>query len=104
MTTSCIGVVLATALLLAVAAIVLVKSPVLWPVHRRSIQVVGSIESFRQQRGRLPQFLAELPLADLPDTLGVFYERSGDTSYEVWHGTWLGESLIYGSSTKSWHR
>ncbi len=63
--------------------------------------IVVRINSFREQRGYLPQSLSEIGL-DGKDLDKYFYQDCSNSRYLLSFGTELGESMTYDSSSRSW--
>jgi hypothetical protein len=63
--------------------------------------LVVRIDTFREQRGHLPQSLSEIGL-DSKDLDKYFYQECSDSRYLLSFGTELGESMTYDSSSRSW--
>jgi hypothetical protein len=66
-------------------------------------EIVGKVESFRKDKGRLPDSLSEL---GIKETEGgpIYYAKKSDTKYLLWFGAELGESVSYDSDSKKWGR
>lgn len=64
-------------------------------------RLIVKIDTFRQQRGHLPQSLSELNTDNI-DLDKYFYQKCSDSRYLLWFGTQLGESMTYDSSSRSW--
>jgi len=76
----------------------------LWLFHRQDFRdanlVIRRVETFRNEKGRLPDSLEDLGAKNLPDQ--IYYQRVDAKDYQVWFSTALGESEIYESATKQW--
>jgi hypothetical protein len=66
-------------------------------------EIVGKIESFRKDKGRLPDSLSELGIKETEEG-PIYYAKQSDAKYELWFGMELGESVSYDSDTKKWGR
>ncbi|MGA9768378.1 MAG: hypothetical protein WBV94_05010 [Blastocatellia bacterium] len=62
---------------------------------------MNRVELFRKDHGRLPDSLAEI---GLPDDMVTqpFYNKRGDSSYEVYYTFGFDDSLVYHSDLKKW--
>jgi 3-mercaptopyruvate sulfurtransferase SseA len=69
---------------------------------KRANLVIAAVNSFQSRTGGLPNNLDATGIKD-SQSLGVYCQKTSDSSYIVWFGTVLGESAIYESSTKEWH-
>jgi hypothetical protein len=65
--------------------------------------IIGKVERFKQETGRLPENVKEIGLDDKQMHLS-FYTKIDLTEYEVWYGLDLGTSRIYNSKTKKWRK
>ena len=63
--------------------------------------VIEKVEKFRTENGRLPDNVTEIGLDDTKMHLS-FYEKTSDTTYKVWYGLDLGNSMVYKSETDEW--
>ena len=79
-----------------------VTHPNLWPEYHQATSLIAAIEQFKSTHGRLPIGVSELPATEFSQPSRVFYQPSGNGSYEVWFGRSLGESYTYDSSSRSW--
>jgi hypothetical protein len=97
------GFVAAVILISALCVSLLTQKPI-WLFHWQDFHdgnlVVKHIESFRAERGRLPDSLEELKMKDLSDQ--IFYQKVDSKNYQVWFSIALGESEVYESDTKQW--
>ncbi len=64
-------------------------------------EIVGKIESFRKDKGRLPDSLSEIGIKETEEG-PIYYAKKSDTKYVLWFGAELGESVSYNSDTKKW--
>jgi hypothetical protein len=65
--------------------------------------VIAKIENFRTENSKLPDTLSDVEVQDSEE--GPFYYRkTGESSYEVWFGADLGESVTYDSKSHKWNR
>jgi hypothetical protein len=66
-------------------------------------ELIGKIEEFRKNKGRIPDSLSEIGVE--PKEEGpIYYEKINNAKYKLWFGTVLGESVTYDSDEKSWKR
>lgn len=68
---------------------------------RQSESIRVSLESYRQQQGHYPDSLDQVSIAERLDG-PIYYERESESSYRLWFGTTLGESLTYSSTEGKW--
>ena len=64
-------------------------------------EVVAKVESFRNEKGRLPNSLGEIGIVET-ESGPIYYKKESDSKYIVWFGKELGESMTYDSDTKKW--
>lgn len=64
-------------------------------------KIIAKIEAFKQTSGHLPPSLKDINVAEKLEG-PIFYEKKTETSYIVWFGEELGESVTYDSETKKW--
>jgi len=64
-------------------------------------QLVRRIEQYRKQSGVLPLSLAAMGIAEAEEG-PLYYQPKRGTTYVVWFGTTLGESMTYHSDTRQW--
>ena len=70
-------------------------------LRRRGDEIVTKVEQFRRDSARLPRSLPELGIEE-KEVGPIHYEKRSDTSYVVWFGATLGESVIWDSGTRRW--
>jgi len=93
-------------LLIAVSGFVLyfkIFAPpeVVWSSEiRDGNRLISEIENFRRKRGQLPSELSEI--SNPVEHEKLFYRRCSETSYIVWFGTTLGESVTFNSKSRDW--
>jgi hypothetical protein len=68
---------------------------------REGNRLISGIEAFQRAHGRLPAELSELN-KDAVQQGKLFYQMCDETSYVVWFGTTLGESMTYHSKSRDW--
>ena len=68
---------------------------------RKGNRLISDIEAFHRVHGRLPAELSELSKGPTEQEK-LFYQRCDETSYIVWFGTTLGESMTYHSKSRDW--
>jgi hypothetical protein len=66
-------------------------------------RLVRRVERHRKQTGVRPASLSAMGLAETEEG-PLHYQPTQDTSYLVWFGTTLGESMSYHSETRRWER
>ncbi len=64
-------------------------------------EIVSKIESFRKDKGRLPDSLSAVGIEEKEEG-PIYYEKRGEARYLLWFGTELGESVTYDSESKKW--
>lgn len=64
-------------------------------------QIIEKAEQYKAQHGMLPVQVDELGLEDTEDA-PAYYEKTSDTTYTVWYGLGVGESMVYHSQTGKW--
>lgn len=70
-------------------------------LEKKGNEIISQIESFRLEKGALPNSLRDLGLEEKLEG-PLYYRRLDDTRYELWYGTTLGESVTYDSNRRSW--
>lgn len=70
-------------------------------LRNKGDQVIAKIESFHKERNRLPHSLADIGIEDKEEG-PIHYHRTSDTTYQIWFGTSLGESVTYDSEKREW--
>jgi hypothetical protein len=68
---------------------------------REGNRIVTKIESFRRDKGRLPNTLSEIGIEEKEEG-PFYYEKKSEGKYVLWFGTTLGESVTYDSDTRKW--
>ena len=68
---------------------------------REGNEIVTKIESFRRDKGRLPDTLSEIGIKEKEEG-SFYYEKKSEVKYVLWFGTTLGESVTYDSETRKW--
>ncbi|MET4076551.1 hypothetical protein ABIB44_003826 [Hymenobacter sp. UYCo722] len=64
-------------------------------------QLVRRVELYQQKAGALPPSLSAMGIAEVEEG-PLYYQPKKDTTYVVWFGTKLGESMTYHSDTRKW--
>lgn len=64
-------------------------------------QYVAKINKYYLAKGKLPNSLSEVGGMDSEEG-PIYYERKDTSSFILWFGTTVGESITYRSTTKSW--
>ena len=70
-------------------------------LQQRGDEIVTKIEQFRRDSARLPQSLTAIGVEET-ESGPLYYDKRSDTTYIVWFGTTLGESVIWSSVTRRW--
>ncbi len=65
--------------------------------------LIQRIESFKEKNNRLPKDITELGITKIESDNSIFYQMETDSTYTIWYGLGLGNSNVYGSSTKKWN-
>lgn len=63
--------------------------------------IIQEVEKFKATNGQLPTDLTELSL-EFEVENEAYYELLTDSTYSVWYGTSLGNSMVYDSENKTW--
>jgi hypothetical protein len=63
--------------------------------------IIGKIESFRKDKGKLPDSLMDVGIEEKEEG-PIYYEKRGEAKYVLWFGTELGESVTYDSESRKW--
>ncbi len=66
-------------------------------------EIIAKIENYKKANGHLPDNLTELGVIEKDDG-PIYYTKKNDTTYIVYYGAGLGESIIYNFKTKMWER
>lgn len=69
---------------------------------RQGDEIVAKIESFRKERGRLPDSLEEIGLQETESGFGPWYEKKDELNYEVFFSRGFDYSKVYDSNSKKW--
>lgn len=64
-------------------------------------EIIDQIESYQTKNGRLPDDLSQIGIKETEEG-PIYYEKKTATTYKLWYGTTVGESVTYDSDTKSW--
>jgi hypothetical protein len=64
-------------------------------------QIILKIDAYSHENGRLPASLNEIGVRESEEG-PIYFHRLTDSTYEVWYGTSLGESVTYNSATATW--
>ena len=64
-------------------------------------EIVKKIENFKNDKGKLPESLAEIGIEEREEG-PIYYKKESETKFMLWFGTTLGESVQYNSDTKQW--
>jgi hypothetical protein len=86
----------------AIAAVVF--GSLRWREHRlmeQSKPIQVSLESYRVTHGYYPAALSRIGVVEKEDG-PIYYSRESDSSYLLWFGTSLGESMRFHSSDRTW--
>ena len=63
--------------------------------------IIEKVDQFKSENDRLPNDVREIGLTEMEDS-PAFYEKTSDSTYQVWYGLSLGESKIFNSQTQEW--
>lgn len=66
-------------------------------------ELIARIESFKRRNDRLPRTISELGLEEKLEG-PIYYQQQDSSSYIIWFGMELGESITYDSTTKKWSK
>ena len=64
-------------------------------------EIVTKIEKFKSEKGRLPNSLNEIGIAE-SESGPIYYKKESESKFILWFGKELGESMTYDSQTKEW--
>jgi hypothetical protein len=64
-------------------------------------QIIAKIEAYKKQNGHLPNNLNDIGVIEKEEG-PIFYKKQTDTTYLIYYGGGLGESIIYNFETKQW--
>lgn len=64
-------------------------------------EISVKIENYKTLNGRLPKDLSEIGVVEKMEG-PIYYAKKNDTTYILYYGGDLGESIIYNSKTKKW--
>lgn len=64
--------------------------------------VIEKVEAFKIKNSRLPESLSDIGLTGTEEG-PLYYRRTSDSSYEIWFGAELGESVTYKSRSQTWN-
>jgi hypothetical protein len=64
-------------------------------------QVLEQVEAFRRTNGRLPANLTEIGIKETEEG-PIYYQQKTTSTYTLWYGTTLGESVTYDSEIRKW--
>lgn len=65
-------------------------------------EIVSRIELYKKATGRLPNNLSDVGIEE-KESGPIYYDKKSDTSYIVYYGLGLGESMVYNFQTKKWN-
>jgi hypothetical protein len=71
-------------------------------LKKEGAAIIEKIETFKARNARLPESLSDLGLKDSEEG-PIYYRKTSDSSYEIWFGAGLGESVTYSSQAKAWN-
>jgi hypothetical protein len=64
-------------------------------------EIIAKIETFKKQNGHLPNKLDDIEVIEKEEG-PIYYLKQSDTTYKVYFGGVLGESIVYNFETKQW--
>ena len=71
-------------------------------LKKEGAAVVEKIETFKARNSRLPDSLSDIGFNDT-EKGPIYYRKTSDSSYEIWFGAELGESVTYNSQSHTWN-
>jgi hypothetical protein len=71
-----------------------------WSHFKQANEIIQKVERYIKKNGVLPNSLEDI--GEKTTMEGPFYNKIDSKEYEVWFGTYLGESCVYRSKTKKW--
>ena len=64
-------------------------------------EIIAKIESYKKQNGYLPNKLNDIGVIEKEEG-PIYYSKKSDTTYMIYYGGVLGESMVYNFDTKQW--
>lgn len=71
-------------------------------LKKEGAAIIEKIETFKANNSRLPDSLSEVGIKST-EKGPIYYRKTSDSSYEIWFGAELGESVTYNSQSKAWN-
>ncbi len=88
--------------ILLISSVILLGACLASPSKRElAEQVISRLESYREREGQLPDSLNQVGL-NVVEEGPIYYEKRTNSSYILWYGLDLGESMTYDSVEKRW--
>jgi hypothetical protein len=64
-------------------------------------EIISKIETYKKVNGRLPNQLNDIGIIEKEEG-PIYYTKQNDTTYIIYYGLGLGESMVYDFRTKKW--
>jgi len=64
-------------------------------------EMISKIENYKKANGHLPNHLNDIGVVEKEEG-PIYYTKQNDTSYIVYYGLGLGESMVYDFEKKQW--
>ena len=64
-------------------------------------EIIAKIETYKKQNGHLPKKLNDIGVIEKEEG-PIYYSKQNETTYKVYYGGGLGESIVYNFETKRW--
>lgn len=72
-------------------------------LKRKSEPIIEKVEEYKKVKGFYPKKISDAGYPEPDESGPIFYEpKDSNTSYEIFFGMSLGESVTYDSKTKKW--
>ena len=66
-------------------------------------EIITKIETYKKSNGHLPNQLKDIGIIEKEEG-PIYYKRQNDTTYIIYYGLGLGESMVYNFKNKRWER
>lgn len=64
-------------------------------------EIIAKIETYKKTNGYLPNHLKDIGIIEKEEG-PIYYTKQNDTTYTIYYGLGLGESMVYDFKTKKW--
>lgn len=80
------------------------RSPWKWEEYKLGNELIGKIEHFKRENGRLPNDIREVAPEYWGESGPLYFDKKEDGGYIVWFGICsVGGSYTYDSTTQKWY-